>query len=566
MEQMNLGSAHSDEIMGIDLGTTNCAVSIYTADTVPTLLPVGKGGKFTVPSCVKWERPEMDGCKPWTVGEEAYRERFMLDVVYSIKRMMGSGKKVRFTDRNNHDHYLELTPAEISSIILSHLKDRVAELYRPVKRCVITVPAYFNQRQIEDTIEAAKLAELECVQILKEPTSASYIYSLLGHAKNGSVLIYDLGGGTFDVTHMNFLRRDSIPKKLLTSLKRQYGIELENVQGADLNEQYFCRILGTYGDVHLGGDDIDKEAAAQVIRRNNLQLNVNDKERLCLRCEECKKSGVYSTEFKLDDRTVTVTQDDVNKGVKYIFEKTLKIMGEIDMDTVSTIVLVGGSTKSEYLRKLLSDKFPDKEISAVLDPDATVALGAGSVAKAVANDDELLYSDVLPLPIGILVDEKDVEVCIPKNTSMPYTAQREFYTLHDNQTQVTAHVYQGLSKKPEKCTYLGKLTLTDIPLAPAGEVKILVNFLLTSQGRLRVISSIAGRDKEEVLIVDNIFAVNDSKATDVTDSGLDDFESAFMSSLQGNEEADRLFKARRECYEDTTKRLELEDKIVALML
>lgn len=573
-------------IMGIDLGTTNSAVTIYNAGMLPQLIPIGKNGKFTLQSCVRWDGFENREAI-FTVGEDAYNERYKSNVIYSVKRIMGTDEAVDFVmpgsdstlvlDCAGPGTTLSMTPAQVSAEILKHIAAKVEEFYGRVTKCVITVPAYFNQRQINDTMEAAKLANLECLQILKEPTSASYIYSQLGYATNGSVLIYDLGGGTFDVTLMRFLRRDSIPSKLLTSLKRQYGITLGG-NGADVNDQYFCRVLGTYGNMHLGGDDIDKYLGDKLISDQNLNLSEEGKERLYLRCEEFKKSGTFGEDIFIEDTKIHITSTDLDAAVDVVFDKTMEIMSEIDTREVKTIVLVGGSTKSQRIRSNLEKAFPGVEISGVLDPDATVALGAGSVAKAIANDENMMYADVLPLPIGILVDESRVEVCLQKNTSMPYTTQKKFSTLHDNQDQVTIHVFQGLSDDPAKCTYLGRLTIGGVPPAPAGEVCVTVSFILTGQGRLKVISSVAGVNKEEELVIDNIFSVgnidNPAQVKEGTEERKyqDDFEECFMPLLEANEEAMNLFQTRRDILkmdldeEDKQLRIQsYEDKIVALL-
>lgn len=593
MDKMNLfdDKAAGSAIVGIDLGTTNSAVAIYNAGTVPTLLPIGEDGKYTVPSCVRWDGFNEEQEPLFTVGAEAYRERYKPNVIYSIKRLMGSGQKVTFyatdeVDSGNQStsrKFLSTTPAVVSAQILKYLKQRVAEFYMPVTDCVITVPAYFNQRQIEDTLEAAKWAGLNCRQILKEPTSASYIYSQLGHAGTGSVLIYDLGGGTFDVTHMNFLRKDAVPKKMLTSLKRQYGIELSN-SGADDNDQYFCRVLGTYGDMNLGGDDIDRELGKYLQKKENLTLSETGEEQLYLACESFKKSGIHGQDIVIEDQKVHMSSTDLDVAVDKIFERTLRIMDDIDMSNVHTIVLVGGSTKSQRIRDNLAKAFPHVEISAVLDPDATVALGAGSVAKAIAKDSALMYADVLPLPIGVLVDESKVDVCIEKNTSMPHTTKKIYHTLHDNQSQITVHVYQGLSGNPKECTYLGRLTLTDIPKAPAGDVDVVVSFILTGQGRLKIISRIDGIDKEEALVIDNIFDVK-SEAALYSDAGSgqsessegmspqDDFEEVFLPMAEGNDDVLAIFKTRRDVLrmgldpEDKATRVQsYEDLIVEKLM
>lgn len=565
MKTMDLCASDTNnyDIVGIDLGTTNSAVSVYTNTTIPTLLQVGKD-KFTLPSCVMWL-----GGDDFIVGEEAYNNRYLSNVCYSIKRMMGSGQTVTLRLESGEER--TFTPAEISSQILKKIKEQVAIYFKPVSKCVITVPAYFDQLQINDTLEAAKLAGLDCMQILKEPTSASYIYSQLGYADTGHRLIYDLGGGTFDVTHMLFVRRDAIPSKMLTSLKKQYDIDFSSSNNTDLTDQYFCRVLGTYGDIRLGGDDIDKAMGNELLESSGIKNPSHElRERVYLACETYKKSGFYSQFIVVDGNKFELTQDLLNRAVDKIFEKTMEIIKDIDTSKISSIVLVGGSTKSERLREDLAKAFPDVEISAVLDPDATVALGAGSVAKALANNDTMQYADVLPLPIGVLVDECRVDVCIPKNTSMPYCVSRIYRTLHDNQSIIKVKVYQGLSSKPEQCTYLGCLIVEDIPLAEAGDVEVVLNFILNGQGRLRITSKINGVERPVELIIDNIFSVNDNKSEGSNDSGiassqLDSFEECMMPLLEGNAEAQDLFAERRKYPEGSKEREAIEDRIAELL-
>lgn len=563
----------SDLILGIDLGTTNSAVAVHSATDVPTLCPLGDGGKYTMQSCVRWNA---DGT--FTVGEEAYKERYKENVVYSVKRIMGSGESVKLyrIDAAGNTETLEMTPAAVSSEILKALKAKAQESYPGVRRCIITVPAYFNQRQIEDTLDAAKMADLDCVQIFKEPTSASYIYSLLGYAHDGAVLVYDLGGGTFDVTHMTFVRRDSVPKTLLTSLKRQYGID--TMQEALDASPYYCRVLGTYGDTRLGGDDIDKEMARLCVRASEgVKLNETEMEELILRCEQFKKNDYIGMDVKVGGKTVHLTQENLHRAILHVFKKTMVLLNQIsseELKVVSTIVLVGGSTKSDYLVNLLQDAFPDKEISRVLDPDATVALGAGALAKDLQDGKDAMYQDVLPMPIGILLDESQVEVCIPKNTAMPYSVSREFFTIHDNQSAITVDVYQGVSKSPSECTYLGRLRTTGLPLRPAGEVRVRVSFILSAQGRLKVTTNVNGVEEEQHLVVDSIFNVATSEEQVGTPTGVDgdafnydDFECGIADLLADNEAAQTLTMERRAALiaGDVSKANTLETRILALL-
>ncbi len=575
-QEVDKGVVSGCNIMGIDLGTTNSAVSIFTADTVPMLLPIGEHGLTTVPSCVRWDGPVVSsdsGDKGstviingnrFTVGGQAYRERYRADVCYSVKRIMGSGKTVIFTKDNGSS--LEVEPAEVSAAILHYLSLQVAEFYRPLSDCIITVPAYFDQRQIGDTVKAAKIAGLNCLQILKEPTSASFIYSLLGYAENGSVLIYDLGGGTFDATHMTFLRKDSVPKKMVTSLRRQYGIELDSGTG-DVTEQYYSRVIGTYGDMNLGGDDIDHLFGDWVLKDQQIEFSREGREQLYLRCEAFKKLGVAGEDITIEGKKIHLDAGTLDRAVDNIFERTMKIISDVDMSEVQTIVLVGGSTKSKRLRENLKSAFPGMEISAVLDPDATVALGAGSVAKAIVNKKGLEYSDVLPMSIGVLVDEKSIDVCLQKNTSMPYSVSKLYYTMHDNQERITVHVYQGVSTKPEKCTYLGPITVEGIPPKPAGQVCVTLSFILNGQGRLKVVSQVEGVDKEEELIIDNIFSVNveesamASSGDTQTLTAEDDFELMVLEANSSQEACDML-KKRRSLDKDSEECWNLEQEIL----
>lgn len=575
-----------DLILGIDLGTTNSAVAVYGSTAVPSLCPMGDDGKYTLQSCVRWDGENWDDTMLFTVGPEAYAERFKPNVIYSVKRMMGSGQNVVLTLRTEPPYPkpgdkewdasldLELTPAEVSAEILKALKAKAQESYPGVYQCIITVPAYFNQRQIEDTLQAAKLAGLDCKQILKEPTSASYIYSLLGYARDGSVLVYDLGGGTFDVTHMMFMRRDVIPKTLLTSLKRQYGIESDIASSVD-SSPYYCRVLGTYGDTRLGGDDIDAEFARLTLKQKDAPKLTDDEfEELILRCEQFKKNNYVGSEIKVNGKSISLNQSVLEQATRTIFNRTLEILSAIpkeELDAVSTIVLVGGATKSDYLVGLIENAFHDKEISRVLDPDATVALGAGALAKDLQAGKEPMYQDVLPLPIGILVNEEEIEVCISKNTAMPYSVTKEFCTLHDHQEAIRIDLYQGLSKRPDECTYLGYLRMTGFPDKPAGEVKVKVSFILSAQGRLRVSTKVSGVEDVKELVIDSIFNVtanvdDGSNMPGVTSEfGYDDFEIGIADLIGDNYAVQTLVYERRAALEkgDATKASSLEERILS---
>lgn len=518
-------------IMGIDLGTTNSAVAVHTTGLVPKLCPMGVG-KITMPSCVRW-----NGGDSFTVGEEAYNGRYNKDTKYSVKRQMGTDDKIRLTTEQGQSRLF--TPVEISAEILKELKKQANEYYPGVRRAVITVPAYFNQRQIEDTVTAANMADIECVQILKEPTSASYIYSMLGHAKGGRVLIYDLGGGTFDITHMSFLRKADIPSTVVTALRKNFAIDLRE-ELKDDSKLYYQEVLGTYGDTHLGGDDIDSILADIVLREAKVSMGHTAKEMLKLKCEQFKKCGFEGQDFTVDGHNLSVNKAMLKEATDIIFARTMEIIKKIpeeDIEEISTIVLVGGSTKSQFIVDALSRTFPSKEISRVLDPDTTVALGAGAVAKDLAHGKAPAYNDVLPMAIGVLKDGAEVEVCVPSNTAMPHVVHRIYRTMHDNQEAISVDVFQGISTNPSECTFLGKLRIDGIPPKPAGEVEIGITFMLNAQGRLKVTTRVDDVNEERELIVESLFDVSSERKVALYDDigePADEFEEQLWDLIPKN--------------------------------
>lgn len=570
------GPSGDGPIVGIDLGTTNCAASIYTAATVPTLLQLGGASRYTMPSCVMW-----NGGDNYVVGVEAYNQRYKKNVVYSVKRQMGTDDKIiLWLGRES----ITLSPVQVSCIILKEIKRRVRELCGELDRAIITVPAYFNHRQIEDTLEAGKLAGWDVVNILKEPTSASYVYSNLGYADKGSVLVYDLGGGTFDATYLTFLRQDTVDASVLKNLEKLYGITIRS-EGADVTDQYFCRVLATFGDTRLGGDDIDREMAGRVLAKSDSRLTDEEFEKLILRCEDFKKLGLVGQTVDIEGKLFNIEYADLTYAVDKIFAKTMGYLREFDKSKINTVVLVGGSTKNEYLRGLLRDSFPDSEISAVLDPDAAVALGAGAVAKAMSTDEtSLLYQDVLPLPIGVLVDEEHVEICVTANTALPYSTEVKYKTMVPGQKMVQVHVYQGYSKLASECTYLGTVTVDNLPNKSVGagcgdagagcgvedggdgRLEVTICFILSATGQLKVTSVVEGVEREENLIIDNIFSVKGSDGVGVVGDFVpeDDFELAFYDAVSDNADAMQLMRQRREEV-DGSERESIEAKILELL-
>lgn len=546
LKRMSLKSEPS-KIFGIDLGTTNSAIALRTASSVPTLIKVGR--KTTLPSCVMWENGK------FIVGEEAYAKRYQPNVIYSVKRLMGSDEVIKLVDGENS---ISLTPAEVSSFILKELCKRASTYYDNIKDVVITVPAYFNQKQIEDTLKAGELAGLNVHHILKEPTSAGYVYSNIDSAESGEQVIYDLGGGTFDVTHSVLIRKTPEVQKTINYLESYYDIKL-NTSTSDAGDKYYSRVLGTYGDMHLGGDDIDEILATMLLSNENLKrqdLTDEDFEQLVLECEKFKKSGIHGFDFTIAGKTFHMEQDLLKAATREIYDRTLTIMqplfSNIKSKNIKSIILVGGSTKSKYIREWLASDFPMATIVCSLNPDETVAQGAASIGYDIAGGVPFKFQDVLPLAIGVLVDESRVSTCLPTNTSIPYSTSKVYTTLYDNQQVLEVKLYQGLSSNPKECTFLGTIKIENLPPAPKGELDIIIDFILAVNGRLRVQATIGDLTKD--IEIENIFSVKNT--VEEKDTFKDTFLPLAVST--NNEKVIELFKRREEASDEEKENIESE--------
>lgn len=536
-------------IYGIDLGTTNSAISLRTSSNVPELVDLG--GRNTLPSCVMWENGQ------FIVGERAYEERYKPNVVYSIKRIMGTDETVTLIDGENT---ITLTPSEVSAKILEELCRR-AEVYFPkVTDVVITVPAYFNQKQIEATLQAGKLAGLNVRHILKEPTGAGYMYAKIESTESGELLIYDLGGGTFDVTHLMLVQKSNDAKKVISNLEDVYGIKLNSREGSDDSENYYSRVLGVYGDSHLGGDDIDNEMVNILLKRNNIlreDCSEEELEKLKLQCEQFKKAGFYSMEVRINGEKYILTSDVCTEATNKIYERTKEIMRPLMSASkhrnVKSIILVGGSTKSPIIRKRLQEDFPSAAIVCALNPDETVAMGAASVAYDIAGNDAFKFQDVLPLAIGVLVNESEISICMQANTSIPYVTEKVFTTMYDWQSYLEIQLYQGVSTRPEDCTHIGTISVDNLPLKRKGELDVTIKFILMLDGRLKVQAVIEDTVKE--IEIENILSVSEDK-------DKDDFRNIFYTKAvkENNKKALDLFDEREKIPK--SNRAEIEEKIL----
>ena len=436
--------AEENFAIGIDLGTTHSVVA-HAADGVASVLTLEDDSSL-VPSVVSYasETP--------LVGKSALQQLALSPehTISSIKRFMGSQKGPEHTNK---------TPTEISADILRHLKVQSETLLnRPVQKAVITVPAYFSEDARLATRQAAQLAGLEVLRLINEPTAAALAYGL-DQKKKGTYLVYDLGGGTFDIT-------------ILT-----------------LQEGIF-HVLATGGDAALGGDDID-EALTKHFHPDFDSLPLQEKTILLKKCRDIKEFLSNNPDKNYQDNNLDLSQEAFQKLVDPLLEKTISLChstlrdSEKNIQDLEDIILVGGSTRLPYLQKRIEATFRKKPLC-TLNPDEVVAMGAALQAEAITQGSSHLLLDVTPLSLGIETMGGLIEKIIPRNTTIPCAVAQEFTTYQDGQTALSVHVLQGERETVEHCRSLGQFTLTGIPPMPAGMARIRVTFTLDADGLLSV--------------------------------------------------------------------------------
>lgn len=483
---------------GIDLGTTNSAISVVTKGNQSEIINLGRG-KVTLPSCVMLND---DGT--FTVGDYAYKHRYLPNVAYSVKRLMGSNQTV--TLRNSTGEHT-FRPCEISAEVLRELAKRASKLYGIIEDVVITIPAYFNDTQIKETLEAGKLAGLNVLGVMREPTSACLNYSLLGDQKDKMCLVYDLGGGTFDISLVKIQNPEESE-----FLYKFYDIEMKG----DTTSSLVMNVIKVDGSTRLGGDDIDLAIYKQFSDAISEKIGIDfDKyvlpqyrEELILRMESLKKfsdaTSTVEVETILQDgkdthikEKITVTPNMLASAAREIYDKTAVYMKNVMMgvpySSIDEIILVGGSTKLSLIKKFLSQDFPNVTIQDGLNPDEAVALGAGVQAKLLKNGDQSIrLVDVLPLAIGIESVGR-MSKLIDRNQPLPCKVTRSYTTVRDGQDVVQIEVYQGNSVMLPECSKLGTLVVDGLPNKKAGEVNVHVTFSVDINGTLTVEVDVEGR-------------------------------------------------------------------------
>jgi Fe-S protein assembly chaperone HscA len=476
-------------IIGIDLGTTNSLVAyVDSASGLPRVIPDAEDRPL-LPSVVGFTP---DGI---VVGDGARRQlaRRPADTVYSVKRLMGRG----YDDVKDELAYFpfqvapaegtvklrvggrEVTPPEVSAVILKALKDRAERYFgEAVDKAVITVPAYFNDAQRQATRDAGRIAGLEVVRIVNEPTAASLAYGL-HRLQEGVIAVYDLGGGTFDIS----------------ILRVKDGV---------------FEVLATNGDTHLGGDDFDRVLQLWLLEdiqaRHHVALDrecidiARDPElmqelRLAAEAAKIRLSAEERTVLTLPLPVVTyrreLTRAELERLIEPLVARTLgpcrRALADAGLTAadVDEVVLVGGSTRVPLVRRRVQELF-GKTPHSRLDPDQVVALGAAVQAHILAGGiTHMLLLDVTPLSLGIESLGGIVNVLIPRNTTIPTTAREMFTTSVDGQTVVDLHVVQGERELVKDCRSLGRFELRIDPM-PAGMPKIEVTFLIDANGILQV--------------------------------------------------------------------------------
>lgn len=477
------GSIQQEEIIvGIDLGTTNSLVAMIHPETKQAIALKDIDQTSLVPSIIHFGDDQL------TVGHEArpFLETDAANTIYSVKRFMGKSYQDIKTESQHYsykildddtDRMVKIqvkdrfySPIELSSLILKELKQRAEHVLKTtVSKCVITVPAYFNDAQRQATRDAGKLAGLDVLRIINEPTAASLAYGIgLNNTESRNIAVYDLGGGTFDVS----------------ILKLTDGV---------------FDVLSTHGDTYLGGDDFDRLIATTFIQQlglseEELQMHKELAQQIRLSAEACKKQLSTQDEFRasIQGGDISLRKEEFELMIQPWVDKTITCCIQAMKDSglqkneIDAIVMVGGSTRIPFIKQQVSAYF-EKEVNDTVNPDEVVALGAAIQADILAgNNKDILLLDITPLSLGIETMGGLMDVLIPRNSKIPSKAGRQYTTQKDGQSGIRISVYQGERDLVQDNRKLAEFVLSGIPAMPAGLPKVDIQFVINADGILQV--------------------------------------------------------------------------------